>query len=202
MSEQIVPGLAGLSENNELPVLQGFISRQVFDEGVNLASDEKYNESRFLFTRGEKIYNNLRRIQDSPDFRLQEQIFKLHKVESTAMSHLLNDENDQATLQFQEAIQVISEIVSTVKEFGQAALVHHFQLHSAYFGAMGSFCAALRRFDAEEHQEAKKTFEKVKTTLGEVSGEAKEISPPLVQSCKLAINLVDSYLETLNLLLE
>ncbi|MFW9996035.1 MAG: hypothetical protein ACFFD4_28600 [Candidatus Odinarchaeota archaeon] len=174
----------------------------LFNKGVQRAADEKHRESGILFLRGEKIYSGLRRIVDSPDFRLQEQIFKLHKIESIAKDHLIKDENDRATRHFQEAITVIQQIVNTVKEFGQPALVQHFQLHSTYFDAMGTFCEALGLYDAEQYENAKKLLENVKKSVKQVEKDAKDVSPPLVQSCKSARNLVDSYLETLNLLLE
>jgi len=174
----------------------------IFDKGAQLSAEENYEKASMFFHKGEKIYNGLKRIVDSPDFRLQEQIFKLHKIESIAKNYLLKDDNEAATSQFKEAKSVIQSIVTTVKEFGDSSLIHHFELNARYFDAMSIFCNGLNSFDSEEYDESKKHFTQVKEILQELIQEAREVSKPLTQSCNSALTLVESYSETLNLLME
>lgn len=175
---------------------------EIFDKGAQLSAEESHDKASMFFHKGEKIYNGLKRVVDSPDFRLQEQIFKLHKIESIAKNHLLKDDNDAATHKFREAKKIIQSIVTTVKEFGDPSLIYHFQLNAKYFDAMSIFCNGLKLFDKEEYTESKQHFAEVKETLQELSQEAEKISKPLTQSCNSAMTLVESYTETLNLLME
>ena len=130
-------------------------------------------------------------------------MFKVTAFESEAKFELANDQNTKAGKLFEEASQLMQQLIKLVKQLGNKELVDLFTIQSAYFDGMNLFSTGLISYDKEDNQSALKSIKIAQRSLKAVLASARELdNAPLIQSCKDGLKQIETYIETLTVLVE
>ncbi|MHA2362635.1 MAG: hypothetical protein ACXAC7_01660 [Candidatus Hodarchaeales archaeon] len=185
--------------------VQKFLDRadDFWQGGLNAAAIKDYENASSLFWAGVKIYDEIKRLERKQEFELQGQMFRVTALENDAKKDLALDKNLLASEKFQQASQLMDNLITTVKELGNLDLVHLFQIQSNYFDGMNLFCSGLIAYDNDETNVALRSLKGAQRSLRSVLKQGRELdNKPLIQSCKDGLKQIETYVETLELLID
>jgi hypothetical protein len=174
-----------------------------WESGLSLSANLDFGKASTLYWSGKKIYESISRFERRTDFDLQGKMFEVTALENDAKNELSNDENAKSSVLFQKASQLMQDLIKLVKQLGNTELVDLFNIQSAYFDGMNLFCTGLISYDKEEYNESLNKLKISQKSLKAVLSSAREMeNAPLIQSCKDGLKKIETYIETLTLLVE
>lgn len=171
--------------------------------GLELSANQQFKQASRLFWTGVRIYENLDRIEARQEFKLQGQMFRVTALENDAKGSLSMDKNREASQKFQQALELMQVLITTVKELGNTDLVYLFQIQSNFFSGMDLFSKGILEYDDENYKGALRSIKMAQRSIKAVLTNARKLdNKPLITSCKDALRQIETYLETLTLLAE
>lgn len=167
-------------------------AESLFTEGLIASEAEHYENAKNSYQKSAQLYRSLKHIRKSVEYELQEEIQFSSYYEATAKHLMIQDDNDQAALQFSYATQTLKKVL---EKLPSEDLKQNFEPQIIYFEAMQLFCQAVTEYD-NMIPEAITHFEEAHKKLEEAQNKAKELeNAPLLQSCQNALNKLSSYQE-------
>jgi len=170
-----------------------------FTSGLIFSQDERYNEAMLNYYKSAQVFRSLRKLRDSVEFQVQEQIQLSSYYEASAKDLISKDNNEQAAMKFLYAKQTLERVLSNLPSEG---LIVTFEPQIQYFDAMHVFCQAVVEYDklqpeAIEHfSEAAKNLEQAKEKA------ISQNNIPLIEGCNSAIKKIRSYEEIAELMFQ
>jgi tetratricopeptide (TPR) repeat protein len=174
----------------------------LFDEALALATQEKYLDSARKFWQAAKYYEHIQKISASSELVLQQKLMESGCYEQLAKNLMEEDRNQEAADFFIKARELLAISMSTWKELGQSEMVLFLSVQQEFYDEMAAFCRAIKLFDNDQPNQAldqlKMTLDAIRDTLTT----AEQVDNSSVTfSCKKAIQQVESYIETIKLML-
>jgi len=174
-----------------------------WQQGLNYSAQKDFVNASILFWSGVRIYTHIQKLERRQEFTLQGLVFQVTALENDAKKELALDKNINASEKFQQASLLMQKLITTVKELGNVDLVQLFEIQSQYFDGMNLFCSGLIFYDKEEYEEALRSLKGAQRTLKVVLANSRELdNKPLTQSCKDGLKQIETYTETLSILVE
>ncbi|MFX0014694.1 MAG: hypothetical protein ACFFB2_06090 [Promethearchaeota archaeon] len=171
----------------------------LFNRGLERSEAEQFHKAKSSYQKSAQLFHTLNQIQQNVEYELQEQIQFSSYYEATAKSYMIQDNNEQAAIQFSYASQTLQRVIQKIPSEG---LRKNFEPQIKYFQAMQLFCQAVTEYD-EMIPEAIEHFEEAQQKLEEAKQEADELQNiPLSKSCNEALNKLNSYQEIAGLMLQ
>jgi len=170
-----------------------------FTSGVIFSQDEHYHEAMLYYYKSAQVFRSLRKLEDSVEYQVQEQIQLSSYYEALAKDLISKDNNEQAAMKFLYAKQTLERVLSNLPSEG---LIVTFEPQIQYFNAMHVFCQAVVEYDklqpeAIEHfSEAAKNLEQAKEKA------ISQNNIPLIEGCDEAIKKIRSYEEIAELMFQ
>ncbi|MFX1514691.1 MAG: hypothetical protein ACFFC6_00135 [Promethearchaeota archaeon] len=164
----------------------------LFTQGLTNSEADQFDIAKANYQKSAQLYHSLNKLQKSVEYELQEQIQNSSYYEATAKAFMIQDNNEQAALQFSYANQTLQKVL---QKLPSDSLRQSFQPQIRYFQAMQLFCQAVTEYDnmspeAIDHfTEAREKLEEAK----EMADENQNV--PLSKGCTEALNKLDSYQE-------
>lgn len=170
-----------------------------FTSGVIFSQDEHFTEAMKNYYKSAQVFRSLRKLRDSVEYELQEQIQLSSYYEALAKDLISKDNNEQAAMKFLYAKQTLERVLSNLPS---EEMMSTFAPQIQYFDAMHVFCQAVVEYDklkpeAIEHfSEAAKKLEQAKEKAIALHNN------PLVEGCDEAIKKINSYEEIAELMFQ
>jgi hypothetical protein len=170
-----------------------------FNSGVIFSQEEHFHEAKTSYYKSAQVFRSLRKLRDSFEYELQEQIQLSSYYEALAKDFVSKDNNEQAAMKFLYSKQTLEKVLSILPS---EEMISSFEPQIEYFDAMYIFCQAVVEYDklqpeAIEHfSEAAKKLEQAKEkaiTMNNV---------PLVEGCEDALKKISSYEEIAELMFQ
>ncbi len=170
-----------------------------FTTGVIFSQDERFHEAKINYYKSAQVFRSLRKLRDSVEYELQEQIQLSSYYEALAKDFISKDNNEQAAMKFSYAKQTLEKVLSNLPS---EELNKTFEPQIQYFDAMHIFCQAVVEYDKLQ-PEAIKHF----SEAGEILEQAKEKAialnnNPLVEGCDETMKKISSYEEIAELMFQ
>ena len=163
-----------------------------FTNGLVHTQQEQYHQAMINYNKSAQLYRSLRKIRESIEYELQEQIQLSSYYEALAKNLVANDDNESAAKNFLLARETLDRVLQKIP--GEQ-LTATFKPQLMYFEAMHLFCQAVVEYD-QLKPESIEHFSDAITRLEDAKEQAKEFdNQPLVNSCIEAINKLNSYQE-------
>ena len=170
-----------------------------FASGVIFSQDENFSEAIKNYSKSAQVFRSLRKLRDSVEFELQEQIQLSSYYEALAKDLISKDNNEQAAMKFLYAKQTLERVLSNLPSEG---LIISFKPQIQYFDAMYVFCQAVVEYDKLQ-PEAIKHFSEAAKKLEQAKEKAISLNNnPLVEACNEAIKKISSYEEIAELMFQ
>lgn len=185
--------------------IQKYLERADYfwEHGLALSAEQDFDKASKLYWYGKVVYDSIGRFEKRTEFDLQSMMFKVTALENDAKRELAKDKNNEASALFQQASELMQQLIKLVKQLGNTDLVDLFTIQSAYFDGMKLFSSGLIAYDKEDYQTAMKSIKIAQRSLKAVLTSAREMeNAPLIQSCKDGLKQIETYIETLTLLTE
>jgi len=171
----------------------------LFGNGLAESEAERFKEAKINYQKSAQLYSSLKQINPNIEYELQEQIQFSSYYEAAAKNFMVQDDNEQAAIQFSHAAQTLMNVL---QKLPSDVLKQQFDPQITYFQAMQLFCQAVTEYDKmipEAMDHFKDAQEKIlKTKLKAEEAE----NTPLINSCNDAINKLNSYLEIAELMFQ
>ncbi|MFX1538982.1 MAG: hypothetical protein ACFFDI_32765 [Promethearchaeota archaeon] len=169
----------------------------LFTQGLERSEAEQFNPAKDSYQKSAQLYHSLNNIRQSIEYELQEQIQYSSYYEATAKNLMIQDNNEQAALQFSYASQTLEKVLQKIPS---ESLRDNFEPQISYFKAMQLFCQAVTEYD-EMIPEAIEHFNVAQQELESAKTKAEELqNAPLIKSCIDALNKLTSYQEIAGLM--
>ena len=171
----------------------------LFTQGMTNSEADQFDAAKANYQKSAQLYHSLNKIQKSVEYELQEQIQNSSYYEATAKALMIQDNNEQAALQFSYANQTLQKVL---QKLPSDALKKTFEPQIKYFQAMQLFCQAVTEYDnmspeAIDHfTEAREKLEEAKVMADENQ------NVPLSKGCTDALNKLNSYQEIAGLMFQ
>ncbi|MHA1512811.1 MAG: hypothetical protein ACTSRJ_01960 [Candidatus Hodarchaeales archaeon] len=170
-----------------------------FTSGVVFSQDELFHEAMKKYSKSAQVFRSLRKLKDSVEFELQEQIQLSSYYEALAKDLISKDNNEQAAMKFLYAKQTLERVLSNIPSEG---LIATFEPQIQYFDAMCVFCQAVVEYDKLQ-PEAIQHFSEAAEKLEQAKEKAISLNnTPLVEGCDEAIKKISSYEEIAELMFQ
>ncbi|MHA2305884.1 MAG: hypothetical protein ACXACU_10875 [Candidatus Hodarchaeales archaeon] len=170
-----------------------------FNKGGIATEKESFEEAKISYQKSSQLFRSLKNIQPSIEYELQEQIQISSYYEAHAKSLMINDANEQASLQFAQANQTLQLVLDKIPS---DALRQNFEPQILYFQAMQQFCQAVIEYD-NMIETAPTRFNETQVMLEKSKAKAEELDNlPLVNNCQEALNKLKSYQEIAGLMFQ
>ena len=144
------------------------------------------------YNKSAQLFRSLRKVSDSIEYELQEQIQLSSYYEALAKSLIANDDNETAAKNFLHARETLDRVLQKIPS---EQLGNTFKPQILYFDAMHIFCQAVVEYD-QLKPESIEHFSEAIEKLEEAKEKAEKFDNlPLVESCREAINKLNSYQE-------
>ncbi|UCE12959.1 MAG: hypothetical protein JSV04_12295 [Candidatus Heimdallarchaeota archaeon] len=174
-------------------------AESLFTDGLIASEAEYYENAKNKYQKSAQLYRSLKHIHKSVEYELQEEIQFSSYYEATAKNFMIQDDNEQAALQFSFATQTLRKVL---EKLPSEALKQNFEPQIIYFEGMQLFCQAVTEYD-NMIPEAMTHFEEAQRKLEEAQTKAKELeNAPLLKSCVDALNKLNSYQEIAGLMFQ
>ncbi|MHA2245362.1 MAG: hypothetical protein ACXADY_10385 [Candidatus Hodarchaeales archaeon] len=171
----------------------------LFSKGLEKSEAEQFKEAKNNYQKSAQLFHSLNQIRKSVEYELQEQIQFSSYYEATAKNFMIQDNNEQAALQFSYATKTLEKVL---QKLPSESLRQNFEPQIKYFQAMQLFCQAVTEYD-NLLPEAIEHFEEAKQKLDSAKTKAEESQNiPLSQSCVKALNKLNSYQEIAGLMFQ
>ncbi|MFX0122950.1 MAG: hypothetical protein ACFFAE_04875 [Candidatus Hodarchaeota archaeon] len=171
----------------------------LFTQGLAKSEADQFNAAKVSYQKSAQLYHSLNKIQKNVEYELQEQIQYSSFYEATAKAFMIQDNNEQAALQFSYANQTLQKVL---QKLPSDALRHSFEPQIKYFQAMQLFCQAVIEYD-NMIPEAIDHFTEAREKLEEAKIQADENqNVPLSKGCTDALNKLNSYQEIAGLMFQ
>ena len=171
----------------------------LFTRGMTNSEADKFDIAKVNYQKSAQLYHSLNKIQKNVEYELQEQIQFSSYYEATAKAFMIQDNNEQAALQFSYANQTLQRVL---QKLPSDALRQTFDPQIKYFQAMQLFCQAVTEYD-NMSPEAIAHFTEAREKLAEAKEMADENQNlPLSKGCSDALNKLDSYQEIAGLMFQ
>ena len=162
-----------------------------FQSGLIDTKDERYRNAMINYSKSAQVYNSLKKLKDSIEYELQEQIQMSSYYEVVAKDLISKDNNEAAAKNFHYARQTLDRVLERIPS---EELKDSFKPQIMYFEAMHLFCTAVVEYDQLETG-AIDHFNEASERLSQAKEIAESLNNvPLIDSCTEAINKLDSYL--------
>jgi len=169
----------------------------LFAQGLEKSEAEQFNSAKTSYQKSAQLYHSLNNIRQSVEYELQEQIQFSSYYEATAKNLMIQDNNEQAALQFSYASQTLQKVLQKIPS---ESLKENFGPQISYFKAMQLFCQAVTEYD-EMIPEAIEHFKEAQQELEAAKSKAEELrNLPLIKNCVDALNKLNSYQEIAGLM--
>ena len=164
----------------------------LFTQGLTNSEADQFDAAKANYQKSAQLYHSLNKIQNSVEYELQEQIQNSSYYEATAKAYMIQDNNEEAALQFSYANQTLEKVL---QKLPSDALKKTFEPQIKYFQAMQLFCQAVTEYD-NMSPEALDHFKEARENLEEAKVMADENqNVPLSKGCTDALNKLNSYQE-------
>ena len=164
----------------------------LFTQGLTNSEADQFDAAKANYQKSAQLYHSLNKIQNSMEYELQEQIQNSSYYEATAKAYMIQDNNEEAALQFSYANQTLEKVL---QKLPSDALKKTFEPQIKYFQAMQLFCQAVTEYD-NMSPEALDHFKEARENLEEAKVMADENqNVPLSKGCTDALNKLNSYQE-------
>ncbi len=171
----------------------------LFSLGLEKSEAEQFDDAKNNYQKSAQLFHSLSQIRKSIEYELQEQIQYSSYYEATAKNFMVQDNNEQAALQFSYATKTLEKVL---QKLPSESLRQNFEPQIKYFQAMQLFCQAVTEYD-NLLPEAIEHFEEAKQKLDEAKNKAEESQNiPLTKSCFTALNKLNSYQEIAGLMFQ
>ncbi|UCG04414.1 MAG: hypothetical protein JSW11_10590 [Candidatus Heimdallarchaeota archaeon] len=171
----------------------------IFTQGLAKSEVDQFDGAKANYQKSAQLYHSLNKIQKKVEYELQEQIQYSSYYEATAKAFMIQDNNEQAALQFSYANQTLQKVL---EKLPSDALKQTFEPQIKYFQAMQLFCRAVTEYD-NMSPEAIDHFAEARDKLLEAKKMADENQNiPLSKGCTNALNKLDSYQEIAGLMFQ
>ena len=165
----------------------------------NKSEIEKFDSAKINYQKSAQLYRSLNNIRKSIEYELQEQIQFSSYYEATAKSLMIQDNNEQAAIQFSHAVNTLQKVL---QKLPSESLKQNFEPQIKYFEAMRMFCQAVIEYD-KLIPEAIGHFNEAQQDLEIAKSKAEELrNIPLTKSCIDALNKLNSYQEIAGLMFQ
>jgi hypothetical protein len=162
-----------------------------FESGLIDTQEERYRNAMINYSKSAQVYNSLKKIKDSVEYELQEQIQMSSYYEVLAKDLISKDNNELAAKNFHYARQTLNRVLEKIPS---EELKNSFKPQIMYFEAMYLFCIAVVEYDQLEPG-AIDNFTEASAKLVQAKEMAETSNNiPLINSCTEGINKLDSYL--------
>lgn len=163
-----------------------------FTNGMIQSQQENYHEAMINYNKSAQLYRSLRKVRESIEYELQEQIQLSSYYEALAKGLIANDDNETAAKNFLHARETLDRVLQKIPS---EKLGNTFKPQILYFDAMHIFCQAVVEYD-QLKPESIEHFSDAIEKLENAKEKAEEFNNiPLVESCTEAINKLNSYQE-------
>ena len=171
--------------------LSRVVDRGIRESGLIDTKDERYRNAMINYSKSAQVYNSLKKLKDSIEYELQEQIQMSSYYEVVAKDLISKDNNEAAAKNFHYARQTLNRVLEKIPS---EELKDSFKPQIMYFEAMHLFCTAVVEYDQLETG-AIDHFNEASERLSQAKEIAESLNNvPLIDSCTEAINKLDSYL--------
>ena len=168
-----------------------------FTNGVILSGEEHFQKAKKNYYKAAQVFRSLRKLQDTVEYELQEQIQLSSYYEALAKDLISKDNNEQAALKFLLAKQTLEGVLLNLPS---EELIVNFEPQILYFDAMNIFCQAVVEYDKLQ-PEAIQNFSKAAKQLEQTKEKAITLNnTPLIDGCNEAIKKINSYEEIAELM--
>jgi hypothetical protein len=171
----------------------------LFAQGLTNSEADQFDTAKVNYQKSAQLYHSLNKIHKKVEYELQEQIQFSSYYEATAKAFMIQDNNEQAAVQFSYANQTLQKVL---QKLPSDALRQSFDPQIKYFQAMQLFCQAVTEYD-NMSPEAIDHFTEAREKLKEAKMMADENqNVPLSKGCTDALNKLDSYQEIAGLMFQ
>lgn len=171
----------------------------LFSQGQAKSEADQFKAAKANYQKSAQLYHSLNKIQKSVEYELQEQIQNSSYYEATAKDFMIQDNNEQAALQFSYANRTLQKVLQKIPS---DTLRLNFEPQIKYFQAMQLFCQAVNEYD-NMIPEAIEHFTEAREKLEEAKMKANENQNiPLSKGCTDALNKLHSYQEIAGLMFQ
>lgn len=168
-----------------------------FTSGLIFSQDEHFHEAMEKYYKAAQVFRSLRKLKDTVEYELQEQIQLSSYYEALAKDLISKDNNERAALKFINAKQTLERVLSNIPSDG---LVETFEPQIQYFDAMRVFCQAVVEYD-QLKPEAIQHFSEAAKKLEQAKEKAIALNnTPLIDGCSETIKKINSYEEIAELM--
>ncbi len=163
-----------------------------FTNGMIQSQQEHYHEAMINYNKSAQLFRSLRKVRESIEYEVQEQIQLSSYYEALAKGLIANDDNETAAKNFLHARETLDRVLQKIPS---EKLGNTFKPQILYFDAMHIFCQAVVEYD-QLKPESIEHFSDAIEKLENAKEKAEEFNNiPLVESCTEAINKLNSYQE-------
>ncbi|MHA2175933.1 MAG: hypothetical protein ACXABI_13965 [Candidatus Hodarchaeales archaeon] len=170
-----------------------------FESGLVETQNEHYKNAMSNYNKSAQVYNSLKKLKDSVEYELQEQIQMSSYYEVLAKDLISKDNNELAARNFQYAQQTLHRVLEKIPS---EELKNSFKPQIQYFDAMHIFYTAVVEYD-QMKPEAIDHFNEASEKLTDAKEMAESLNNiPLIESCTEAINKLSSYQDIVEIMFQ
>ncbi len=174
-------------------------AERYFEDGLADTKNEYFQNAMNNYNKSAQVYNALKKLKDSIEYELQEQIQMSSYYEVLAKDLISKDNNEMAARNFHYARETLNRVLEKIPS---ETLKNSFKPQIIYFEAMHIFYTAVVEYD-QLKPEAIDHFDEAFDKLSNAKEIAESLNNiPLIESCTEAINKLSSYQDIVEIMFQ